>query len=121
MKKVQISDSSLRNPTAHRSGNQRQKPGFTKQEANSRLPLSEVLRKLRGEAPLLYQMAKIVGKWVWIEFHEQQPREVTAILFGLGFHWNRKRQVWQHPCGLPCGSATRFYPREHYGCRAAAV
>jgi hypothetical protein len=26
-------------------------------------------------------------------------RYVTAELAQLGFHWNRRRQVWQHPCG----------------------
>jgi hypothetical protein len=33
-----------------------------------------------------------------------QARKVAGVLpcfrlFGRGFHWNRERQAWQHPCG----------------------
>jgi hypothetical protein len=28
------------------------------------------------------------------------------MLWALGFHWNQRRNVWQHPCGMfdPLGS-----------------
>jgi hypothetical protein len=58
-------------------------------------------------------LAEVVGKWVWIQFDEQPPRHITAALSEFGFHWNRKRQLWQHPCGqfVP---ATRQDPRQKY-------
>ena len=44
-------------------------------------------------------MAEVVGKWVWVTFKEQPAAEVRQQLAQLGFHWNRERQSWQHPCG----------------------
>jgi hypothetical protein len=38
---------------------------------------------------------------------------VTAHLAQLGFHWNRRRRVWQHPCGRFC-TGTHRDPREVY-------
>ena len=74
---------------------------------------------LRTEAPQFYTLAEVVGRWVWIQFNEKQPREVTAALAQLGFHWNNKRQLWQHPCGvLTEGSPDD--PRTKYGSLFAA-
>ena len=42
-----------------------------------------------------------------------QPRHVTAALSELGFHWNRKRQLWQHPCGQFV-TGSRRDPRDKY-------
>ena len=58
-------------------------------------------------------MAEVVGKWVWIQFREKQPPTVTALLSELGFHWNNKRQAWQHPCGA-LTPGTESDPREKY-------
>ena len=58
-----------------------------------------VLDLLRTETPGFYELAEVVGKWIWIGFSEKQPPEVTRVLSQLGFHWNNKRLVWQHPCG----------------------
>ncbi len=44
---------------------------------------------------------------------DKQPREVTAVLAELGFHWNNKRQVWQHPCGA-LTEGTDSDPRQKY-------
>jgi hypothetical protein len=60
-------------------------------------------------------MAEVVGKWVWIHFTEKQPREITARLAELGFHWNSKRQSWQHPCGEFRQRPFAGDPRERYG------
>jgi len=62
----------------------------------------------------------VVGKWVWIQFDGKQPVTVTAVLSELGFHWNNKRQSWQHPCGLFRDQSVRFDPRRKYGSYFAA-
>ena len=77
------------------------------------LPTESVLELLRTEAPKFFGLAEVVGKWVWIQFTDKQPREVTGALSQLGFHWNNKRQAWQHPCGaFRTGSSNE--PREKY-------
>ena len=80
----------------------------------------EVLNLLEKEAPLLCRMAEIVGQWVWIEFPERQPREITSLLSQIGFHWNNRRQLWQHPCGIDSQVGTGDYdPRKRYGSQSA--
>ncbi len=92
---------------------------FARRDANRQLGTQAVLSLLRTEAPQFYARAEIVGKWLWIQFPDKQPREVTSALAQLGFHWNNKRQVWQHPCGhLTEGSPDD--PRAKYGTHHAA-
>ena len=86
---------------------------FAKRRANRSLSTERVLQLLQREAPNFFNLAEVVGKWVWIQFKERQPREVTATLSELGFHWNNQRQTWQHPCGaFTTGSVSD--PREKY-------
>ena len=88
---------------------------FERRQANRRLSRDRLLALLRSEAPRFFEPAEVVGKWVWIRFGEKQPREVTAHLAELGFHWNGDRQSWQHPCGtIPVAAAT-YDPRQRYG------
>jgi len=92
---------------------------FARREVNRSLPTEQLLSLLRTEAPRFYDLAEVVGRWVWIQFTDKQPREVTATLAQLGFHWNNTRQTWQHPCGaLSQGSPGD--PRAKYGSRHAA-
>jgi len=48
---------------------------------------------------------QVVGHWVWVEFQAKPNRDTLNRLNGgkgdswTGFHWNRERGVWQHPCG----------------------
>ena len=72
---------------------------FARRRANRELSTERLLLLLEKEAPGFFNMAEVVGKWVWIQFREKQPPTVTALLSELGFHWNNKRQAWQHPCG----------------------
>jgi precorrin-6B methylase 1 len=65
----------------------------------SRFADERVLACCKTKAPRFWEMAEVVGKWVWIQFDEKQPPQITAELSELGFHWNNRRQVWQHPCG----------------------
>ena len=92
---------------------------YARRQANRELPTDQLLALLRSEAPRFYDLAEVVGKWVWIQFTEKQPREVTATLAQLGFHWNNARQTWQHPCG-PVTQGSPGDPRAKYGARHPA-
>src|SRR5688572_25744468 len=72
---------------------------FAEREHNRNLPVEKVLEKLRRWMPRQYELAEVVGKWVWITFPEQPDERVRADLSQLGFHWNNTRKCWQHPCG----------------------
>ncbi len=87
---------------------------------NRTLDSETLLAVLRGNAPRFFELAEVVGRWVWIQFAEQQPREITSRLSELGFHWNNTRQAWQHPCGLNRHEAATFDPRKVYGSYFAA-
>jgi hypothetical protein len=93
---------------------------FERRRANRQLPANKLVALLRAEAPRFFEVAEIVGKWVWIQFGEKQPREVTAVLAQLGFHWNNKRQLWQHPCGTYRDEASVYDPRKKYRAYFAA-
>ena len=44
---------------------------------------------------------------------EHPPAKARQVMAQLGFHWNRTRQAWQHPCGkFSLGSAQD--PHEKY-------
>ncbi len=66
---------------------------------NRTLPTPKVLNALFTSLPDVYRVAEVVGKWVWVTFKEQPAAEIRQQLAQLGFHWNRDRQAWQHPCG----------------------
>jgi len=60
----------------------------------------DLLTKLKTEAPELFEQAVVVGQWVWLEFTGARPSpKVLVKLRQLGFHWNKRRRSWQHPCG----------------------
>ena len=98
----------------------RAKIDFTRRNANRNLNTEKLLALLRRETPKFFELAEVVGKWVWIQFDGKQPPTVTAVLSELGFHWNNKRQSWQHPCGLFRDQSVRFDPRRKYGSYFAA-
>ena len=66
---------------------------------NRTLPTAKVLELLQASNTGLFNLAEVVGKWVWVTFRETPAPELRQILAQLGFHWNRERQAWQHPCG----------------------
>jgi hypothetical protein len=86
---------------------------FAERDFNRKLPVEKVLEMLRRWLPNQYQLAEVVGKWIWIKFEEAPVERVRADLSQLGFHWNNTRKCWQHPCGetLPRGQEE---PREKY-------
>ncbi len=86
---------------------------FAERDRNRQLPTEKVLETLRRWMPRAYELAEVVGKWIWITFPEQPAERIRADLSQLGFHWNNTRKCWQHPCGetLPRGQQN---PREKY-------
>jgi len=66
---------------------------------NRTLATDKVLALLHTVNPDLFNLAEVVGKWVWVQFTEQPAATQRQQLAQLGFHWNRERQAWQHPCG----------------------
>jgi hypothetical protein len=87
-----------------------------KYNTNRELPTQTVLDLLKRELPNQYELAEIVGKWIWLEFPKASHRAAANTLHRLGFHWNQRRCVWQHPCGACVPYATHPQdPRNKYG------
>ena len=86
---------------------------FAERDFNRSLPVEKVLEKLKRWMPAQYELAEVVGKWIWITFPEAPDERIRAELSQLGFHWNNTRKCWQHPCGqtLPRGTQE---PRQKY-------
>ncbi len=72
------------------------------------------------DVPDVYGAAEVVGRWVWVQFNEVPQAGLRQQLAQLGFHWNRARQAWQHPCGSFRDRAFRGDPRNKYGSYFAA-
>ena len=68
-------------------------------KANRTLPTDKVLALLHTVNPDLFNLAEVVGKCICVQFNEQPAATLRQQLAQLGFHWNRERQAWQHPCG----------------------
>jgi hypothetical protein len=85
---------------------------------NRTLPTAEVVERL-ATIPTAAQCAQIVGAWVWVQFAEQPAAEIRQQLAQLGFHWNRTRQAWQHPCGKFSTAAKATDPRDTYASKPA--
>ncbi len=94
---------------------------LARRRVNRSLDTHSLLELLRTERPRFFEIAEVVGKWVWLQFNRPQPAKVNRLLIELGFHWNDARQTWQHPCGMfaPSGSHPSD-PRVKYGSYFAA-
>jgi hypothetical protein len=94
---------------------------FALRRANNRgLKTENLLALLRSQRPNFFDIAEVVGKWVWIQFDGKQPVTITSVLSELGFHWNNTRQTWQHPCGTITDEWADYDPRTRYGSYFAA-
>ena len=72
---------------------------FVRHCANRRLSTGTILNYLRTRLPEQYNLAEVVGKWVWLDVSPAGKPVLASVLWALGFHWNQRRGVWQHPCG----------------------
>jgi hypothetical protein len=93
---------------------------YEQRRRNRTLPSSQVLSLLVTTSPDAYRLAEVVGKWVWVQFNQVPAAEIRQQLSQLGFHWNRARHAWQHPCGLYRDIAATVDPRQKYGSYFAA-
>lgn len=82
---------------------------------NRRLNTVEVLSRLQADMPEVWELAEVVGRWVWVEFDAKPDANTRAGLKALGFRWNQKRGCWQHACGHFRRFASRNDPRFSYG------
>ena len=78
----------------------------SKHQTNRGQSTEAVLNCLRTKLPQQYELAEVVGKWVWLDVSPARKPMLAKMLWALGFHWNQRRGVWQHPCGSfnPFGS-----------------
>jgi hypothetical protein len=72
---------------------------FARHCQNRKLTTEAVLNYLRSRLPRQYELAEVVGKWVWLDVSPAHKPNLAALLWALGFHWNKRRSIWQHPCG----------------------
>jgi hypothetical protein len=86
-------------------------------DTNRTLSTETVLEHLRSKMPKQYEAAEVVGKWVWLDVSPAGKSALAKVLWALGFHWNQRRHVWQHPCGSfnPLGAHPKD-PRSKYRC-----
>ena len=105
--------SELKNRPEQLSTENRPKIDMALRRANRQLETEKLLALLRNE-PRFFEVTEVVGKWVWIQFSDKQPPTVTRVLAELGFHWNNRRQSWQHPCGTIPDEWADYDPRKRY-------
>jgi hypothetical protein len=86
--KDQNQKSGLLNRPEQLSTENRPKIDMALRRANRQLKTEKLLALLRNETPRFFEVAEVIGKWVWIQFSDKQPSEVTRELAELGFHWN---------------------------------
>jgi hypothetical protein len=93
---------------------------FAAHNANRELSKKTVLDLLKAQLPEQYELAEIVGRWIWLDFPARSHRAAANALWRLGFHWSQRRCVWQHPCGA-CApyNVHSGDPRRKYGSRLA--
>jgi hypothetical protein len=105
-KKIEASAPANVRPTSDSTISEGRQPEFIRHCANRRLPTETVLNYLRARLPKQYELAEVVGKWVWLDVSPGRKPAPASLLWALGFHWNQRRGVWQHPCGSfdPLGS-----------------
>lgn len=81
-------------------------------------PTLSLLERMKSELPELLGQAQVVGSWVWLEFNVAPEPGVRTNLRKLGFHWNKERRCWQHPCGHST-PRSRGDPRSYYEVKPA--
>ena len=112
--------SALKNQPEQSSAESRPQINLALRRENRKLETEKLLALLQSETPSFFELAEVVGKWVWIQFTDKQPPSVTRVLAELGFHWNNTRQSWQHPCGTIPDERATYDPRKRYGSYFAA-
>ena len=96
----------VRPSSVSKTGMNQQQADVVLHVANRGLSTGAVLHYLRTRLPRQYEIAEVVGKWIWLDVSPVRKPNLASMLWALGFHWNQRRHVWQHPCGSfnPIGS-----------------
>jgi hypothetical protein len=117
MKTTKISIEASAPASVRPSSVAKKQTAFLNHCVHRRLATTEVLAFLRTHLPRLYDLAEVVGQWVWLEVSPASQPGLAKALWALGFHWNQRRGVWQHPCGQfdPIGTHPAD-PRAKYRC-----
>ena len=68
-------------------------PEFVRHCANRRLSTEAVLNCLQTRLPRQYQLAEVVGKWVWLDISPAGKPNLAGWLWALGFHWNQRQTI----------------------------
>jgi hypothetical protein len=63
----------------------------SKHQVNRGLSTEAVLNSLRTKLPQQYNLAEVVGKWVWLDVSPAHKPAFAKMLWTLGFHWNQRR------------------------------
>ena len=68
----------------------------------------------------------MLGKVHWRSGLTPRAQTERSALFELGFHWNPRHQVWQHPCGVlrpgaPAGPLPRYIPAQQESQSASSL
>ena len=58
--------------------------------------------------------ARVVGRWVWIEFTDKPGKETRDNLKAAGFRWSNRRGQWAHNCGHTTKPARNYRPWDKY-------
>ncbi len=58
--------------------------------------------------------ARVVGKWVWIEFPSKPSADIRQALKDFGFRWSQRRGQWSHSCGYSSRPARSYRPWDKY-------
>ena len=57
---------------------------YAERDTNRALPTDKVLQKLRSDLPEQYNLAEVVGKWIWITFRTFPPTLSARASHSLG-------------------------------------
>ncbi len=58
--------------------------------------------------------ARVVGRWVWIQFDAKPDTDTRAKLKTAGFRWSPRRSQWSHACGHDSRPARNYRPWDKY-------
>ena len=85
MKTYTIKNSEAQNRPEQSGTDNRPKINLELRRANRQLETEKLLSLLRSETPNFFDIAEVVGKWVWIQFDGKQPVTVTLFCQNLAF------------------------------------
>ena len=70
---------------------------FAERDFNRSLPVEKVLEKLKRWMPAQYELAEVVGKWIWITFPRGTRRTHTRRTFAAWLPLEQRPQMLATP------------------------